>query len=204
MKHIIFIIVFFCAAVCSFAQFKKNDWELRWNASAGKYDAKAKTVTEGWTDESNLASNYYLNGSLSAGYYIIDGVSVEGELSLYAPEGASLQKYLLMNLSYSYFLPKTGAAAFVHAGYGKGNSFLFPATPESRLNSYHASAWGVSVINVGAGLKHLMTKNVAVTLEFNYRNQSYDETHRVVGNEFVVTTFTLNTLTMLFGISLLL
>ena len=205
MKHLIFIFVFCVSTVLSFAQFKKGDWELRWNGNAGKYDLKDRVTSGGPANETSLGSRLYMNGSLCAGYYIMDGVSVEGEFSLYAREGAALKKYFLFNLSYTHYLPKTGTAPFVHAGYGRGGGFIFPDPYPSSSISFKSTAWGVSVLNLGAGVKYILAKNIAATLELNYRSQSFDESQNGIYTDIVmVDTITLRTFGLLFGISVIL
>jgi opacity protein-like surface antigen len=153
----------------SSAQFKKGDVELSFSGSLG-----SNTITEsssGGYSFSNSSTEKYLFFSVSPGYYLLDGLSVEPEISFTANQHEQPAQYLLLNLSYTYLLPNSREALFLRAGYGISNSVQMPVLGAAVVHT--SDKFNVGVLNLGAGAKFLVTQSVILRAEVNYRSHTW-------------------------------
>ena len=194
-------------AICSataFAQFEPGSVEITFNGTAGYL-------------KDNLPANVYGSQSVGyvmlntdIGYYLFNGFSMEPQLGLLATENTFPSQSALLNLSYTYRISPSAIAVFVRGGYGISNSLSSPVVGflPVRINAVS----NVHLINASGGAKLLLTENVALDIELNYRRETFDD-EVPIGIYFINNTIT--TLThpvsyeysyvgMLFGFSILL
>ncbi len=156
--------------------FLQGSWELATSGTFGSlstkqsynlsYPGNASTSTS----ESTLQYAYI---SATAGYYLIDGLSIEPEFAILATEQTKPGQSALLNLSYTYLIKQTAVAPYIRAGYGLGNSASIVVVPE--LPAHSSSDFDVKTINVGAGVKFLVAQGAAIRIEVNYKRQNYTE-----------------------------
>jgi len=171
MKSLIAIAaILFGFASMSNAQFKKGEVELSLSGSLGSMTNKYTTTSTGgkW---SNSESNNYLFVSVMPGYYLVDGLSVEPEIGFLAVQHSEPAEYFLFNLSYTYLIPDTREALYARAGYGIANSVEMPYF--SGAIGKFSDKLNVGVINLGGGVKFLLTNSVALRTELNYRTHTW-------------------------------
>ena len=160
-----------------FAQFSKGDVELSLSGSIGSWnvDTKETSASYGSTEYSTQTKFFFV--SISPGYYLTDGLSIEPEISFMADQHDKPAQYVLLNLSYTYMREGYTTAPYVRLGYGLANSY---AVPFANLVIGNVSDnFDVNVFNAGIGLKFILNPHVILRTEFNYRDQwwshSYDD-----------------------------
>jgi opacity protein-like surface antigen len=148
------------------AQFNKGDVELSFSGSFSSMSYKSS----GYDDSE---SNTIFTLSIIPGYYFLDGFSVEPEIGVMKIDDDDAAFYLLGNLSFTHLLEGGRLAVFGRAGYGKSNSVV---TPFGGSGFFRVSnGFDVDVINVGGGTKYLITDNVVLRAEINYRSHKWNE-----------------------------
>ena len=110
----------------------------------------------------------YANISAIPTYYIVDNIAVDLELSYLASESSRPGMSVIGNLSYTYPLGDSILAPFARAGYGIGNSLSSYVGPYARPEILF-SDFDVSIINLGLGVKYLLSPSVNIRSELNYR-----------------------------------
>jgi opacity protein-like surface antigen len=152
------------------APFMQGDWELSMTGTIGKSTRSVSSPSPygSWGNES---STTYGTLSLTAGYYIIDQLSIEPEINFLAYEGEPPGESVLLNLSYTYPIPHSIVAPFIRGGYGLGNATSFLGIPDLAIHS--TDNFDIKTLNAGAGVKLIVAQNVALRIEINYRNQTY-------------------------------
>jgi len=166
-KH---IIVFFLSAVVCNAQiknlsdnqyFKQGDFEISFSAGIGSNNMKNKSSF--YSSESpEYIYEYseeepYIQLGVTAGFYIINNLSIEPELDIELTLDNS--SYLLIgNLSYTFF-NRSGIFTYIKAGYGR-----------STYQNFNSEDY--NIINAGAGLKLRYTDTIALKFEVNYKHMS--------------------------------
>ena len=172
-KYLLFIILIF-AFNMSKAQFKSGNWELSFMGSMGALSSSAKTTSSIETQNKEYSSSHnYFQLSLMPAFFVLNGFSVEPEVSILSMQAASPAISFIFNLDYTFDTYEEFYAPFFRAGYGISNSFLFPL-PNGMLNKV-SDTFNVKIINAGAGLKFLLSKLVTFRSEINYRRYSYSE-----------------------------
>ncbi len=165
MKSLIAMIsMLLLTASLSNAQFKEGDVELSFSGSIGSWSPPS-------TPDYKIESENYASFYIVPGYYVVNGLSIEPELGLMAMEKSKPGQYVLMNLSYTYLIPDSKIGCFVRAGYGLANAFEYPfgngiVVPAS-------DKFNVGVLNLGAGAKFLISSNVLIRAEFNFKQHSW-------------------------------
>lgn len=149
------------------AQFKKGDVELSFFGTMGSW-----TSSYSGPNFSSSTTEKYLSINVTPGYYLADGLSVEPQLGLTWIERSKPSEYLLLNLSYTYLLPESRVGVFAAAGYGIGNSEQYPMT---NVAVQVSDKFNVGVLNMGVGAKFLISKDVLIRTELNYRADSWTE-----------------------------
>jgi hypothetical protein len=175
MKQLICTLaVLLIAASVSNGQYKRGDLEAQFAVGFGSYSYKTTSTFAGSSQE-HTDTYKHAEFILCPGYYIIDGLSIELELVVLAVEKEKPSQSFLANLSYTYPIPQTMVAPFVHAGYGVTNGFRFPGFIMVGMNDV-SDKLDINVLNLGAGAKFLLTKHSAIVAEINYRGYSYSKT----------------------------
>lgn len=199
------VILLFCTSLTN-AQFKKGDWEL---GMIGSFGSLSVTNSYSYSDsysnysssDSKSKSYTYAILSVSPAYYIADGFSIEPQFGLFALETQSPGGYIIGNLSYTYLLPDSKVAVFAHAGYGLSNCMLF--TYNDIPYNRESQDFDVKLINMGVGLKFLVTSSVILKSEVNYLMQKYenDDSDTYSSSQ---TEQDINNISLLFGFAFLL
>ena len=99
------------------------------------------------------------------GYRLAEGFEIEPEATLMAAKGSSPVYILNGNVSYN-FTSSGKAVPFLLIGYGAANEVPFLQLPSLRTGSW------IGVLNVGAGVKGYLSKDVALRLEYRYQQFS--------------------------------
>jgi hypothetical protein len=154
------------------APFMQGDWELSMTGTIGKTSSTTISTMDSYGYE-NKSSKMYGTLSLTAGYYIIDQLSVEPEINYFAYEGAPPGESVLLNLSYTYPIRHSIVALFIRGGYGLGNASSVLGIPDVIIHC--SDNFDVKTFNAGAGVKLIIAQNVALRIEMNYRLQTYTQ-----------------------------
>ncbi len=185
-----------------YAQFEKGHVELTLMGTAG-YE-KEKT-----SSNSNSESIGYVSINTCAGYYFIDGLSIEPQLGLLAIENMSPAESVLLNLSYTGRITNSNIALFLRGGYGVANALSTPIL--NNLPIGPRDKWDVHILNIGAGIKFIIKENITFRCEVNYRTESYPYTtynYVYLGNSYgynpETIDYTLSYYGILFGFSVIL
>lgn len=152
----------------SLSQFKQKCIELAFSGSVSSW-----TTSSTFSGQGNSESRAIVIVSSTIGYFVADGVSIEGEVGVVAMEKQNPSQYVLAGLSYTYSISELNIAPFFHAGYGVSNSVQLPTLgglPVRTMNDMN-----VKVLNVGGGMKFLVSSGAALRLELNYRSHSWSE-----------------------------
>lgn len=199
------VILFLCTSLAT-AQFKQGDWELGLVGSLGSLSVtnsyNYNSQYYNYSSSNSVSKSYtYAVISVSPAYFIANGFSIEPEFGLFALEEQSPGEYIVGNLSYTYLLPDSKIAIFAHAGYGVSNCILFTYNdiPYNRASQN----LDVKLINMGAGLKFLVTSSVILKSEINYLIQNYE---RDFSDSYSSsqTKIDMNHISLLFGFAFLL
>lgn len=201
-KLFIFFLLIFAAQIITPAQtkssaFTKGSWELNFTGSIGGANSKEE-VTSSYhnSDGSNSESlNYFQLGIIPA-LYVVKGISIEAEINILTLESHKPAFLLLGNISYTLNPGSSHFFPFIHAGYGVTNSLQIPVT--GGLSRF-SERMNIGVLNLGAGLKTMLTENVLLRTEINYRKFTYNEDNDYYNYKLDVSSFAL-----IFGFSFLL
>lgn len=179
------------------AQFKQGDIELSFSGSLGSWTTSS--TSNGRTSSDSRA---YVFFAVTPGYYIVDGLSIEAELGLLAVEKMTPTEYLLGDISYTYRLPDSKVALFARVGYGFSNSAKYPMFGDALIKT--SNELDVGVVNIGGGLKYIVSEGVALRAEINYRSHSWTSEYRGYGGSSSKTEYTYSNIGLLLGFSVLL
>jgi len=176
MKIISLMSAIFLIVVSGYAQvnekserkfYKQGDWEIGITTNIGSSSVQTMGP-HSWNDSlkyhdfsEDTKKWIYVHLGISTGYYIINGLSIEPEVSLnsYA-EGFSVS--ILGNLNYTFDLPQKNIYPYVKLGYGLSND------PENKDGLFESLYY--KTINAGVGLKFMYFPHMAFKVEINYRN----------------------------------
>ena len=168
MKKLPFLIfVFLVLNNESYSQFTQNSWET------GIIINGALTSTSAYI--SDPGNNAYLNLNILPAYYIINGLSIEPQITMIATEHIEPEFNFIANLSYTYRLKNSGFAPYFKAGYGISNSVSVKNTYSDWQGNldfksiYHSDKFDIGVFNSSAGIKFLVNKKIALRGELNYK-----------------------------------
>ncbi len=136
-------------------------------ALAGQtFDGKKIEIGAGLSFESISGSgstSNALNIPVRAGYFVWKGLEIEPEFLLNAVSRDELGWMVNGNVAYNFRLKNRGFVPFVLAGVGFGNGLEVAG---AMLNRGHGRK--VHGINAGAGVKCLITGDVAFRVEYRY------------------------------------
>lgn len=150
-------------------QFKKGDVEFSFMATIDKHSERTENYP--FNVSIDPVTVFYL--SLNPGYYIIDGLSVEPEFSIFANSNSKPATSLIGNVSYTYKAESSPLAVYARAGYGFSNGYYYPAV---RGAAYRISSrFDVGILNAGVGVKFLFGTSAVIRAEVNYKEQSSEQ-----------------------------
>lgn len=152
------------------AQFRKSDVELTFSASFGAWESGINVAST--EPNSNFTTVFtevrnFVSLSVTPGYYILDGLSIEPELGMIAVEKRKPTFFLLGNISYTYLIPNSIVAAFALTGYGVSNAVTYPMYGNALMQS--SQSLHIPIFNAGGGVKILATSDIIIRTEINYR-----------------------------------
>jgi len=198
-SNVALLLCFIVAGSIADAQFLKGTTELGLGGSLGSYTTKS-TSSGLYGNYSNSETKNYAILNLSVGYYVADGLSIEPEISLMAMQGLEPSDLFLVNVSYTMPNPSSKFSPFILVGYGVSNSMQFPGLS---ILGRVSDKLDVGVLNVGAGIKYLVSEDIALKMELNYRKESFTQTISYFGSSSSSDN-TFATTGLLFGFSVLL
>lgn len=191
------ILVLLLASVAS-AQFRQGDFEMTLLGTVGSMnETREYTSNDLELDDDYDESHSYGYVSFMPAYYLIDGLAAELEIGIRAMEGISPMQAVILNLGYTHKLPGSALALFGRVGYGLSNSWSIPVFLEQYGG--RSDDFDVSIINVGAGAKILVSRSAFIRAELNYRIQSYER-----GSDLLTIDYTYSSMALLFGVGLVL
>lgn len=168
MKKLIFLtIVILISQTKIYSQFTQNSWETGVLINGGSTSTSVYT-----NDQGNSA---YFNLNILPAYYILNGLSIEPQITLNATEGIEPEFNFIGNLSYTFRIKESGFAPYIKAGYGISNSvsvknLYYDWLGNSRFESvYHSDKFDIGVFNSALGMKFLVNKKIALRGELNFK-----------------------------------
>lgn len=150
--------------------FNKGDLEFALFSNLGKYYVNSKSSNQFTGNPINNSeysyNEFYAQLGVSAGYYIINNLSIEPELNLdLTHDNASV--FVIGNLNYTFSKPGSNVNPFLRIGYGWGDytngAYFYGASNESE---------DYKIINTGGGIKVRYSNSIMFRLEVNYRIMS--------------------------------
>ena len=155
------------------AVFKQASWELNFTGSLGSIESQAEYSSSYYYFQgSDSESRMYIQLGIIPAYYLTDGLAIEPEINLLAVESEDPAFLLLGNLAYTLNIENSRFFPFLRAGYGITNSVQIPVNGNlSKLSG----DMDIGVLNLGGGLKTLLTENILLRTEINYRKFSYSK-----------------------------
>jgi opacity protein-like surface antigen len=177
--------------------FKQASWELNFTGSLGSIESNEEISSSYYYyNGSDSESRTYLQLGIIPAYYLIDGLAIEPEINMLAVETQKPAFLLIGNLAYTINLESSRFFPFIRAGYGITNSLQIPVNGNlSRMSS----DMDIGVLNLGAGLKTLLTENILLRTEINYRKFSYSD-----GDDYYSYSMDVSSIALVFGFSVLL
>jgi hypothetical protein len=176
--------------------FSRGSWELNLSGDFGTQSSE--TVVNGKSYGSSEA-NFYGQLHIIPGIYIVDGLSFEPEVDFLFIKDVDPSYSFIPNISYTHRFPSNSNVAFyARAGYGISNSYnLFGLLLQTSKSA------NVGILNLGVGLKYLISESFCFRTEINYRRTSYtnEETYYFYYSK---TEETLTNIRVLLGFSLIL
>ena len=185
-KFIIFIILFATFSFYSNAQFNPKSFEISSYISFGNYKSGGT-----FYGQTQTYSRDYLMLSVLPGIYIAEGFSIEPEIGIVSMEHTKPGFLLLLNGAYTYRIPTTRLAPFARIGYGVSNCVGYQ---NSIYMGKSSNAMDIHIINLGIGVKFLVSDKACFRTEINYRKFNFDNSRYDEYDRFI---------SFLFGVSLL-
>lgn len=176
------------------AQTEKGSWEISAAANAGSMSRSYESSSGGYSTSGSSDALMYFALDLRAGWYVVDGFSIEPEVYMFAAEEQEPAFNFGGNLSYTFNIQESPVKPFLIAGYGIGN-----AIPIAQLLLGQSSdELDIPVLRVGGGLKVFVSKNVALKAEYRYERYTSEESSSSYYGSYSSTTVT-NFHNILFG-----
>lgn len=192
--NIVITVLLFASSI-SLCQFEAGSLEIGLSGSIGTENIKYISADY----SSNFAYKYIFISALPS-YYIKDGLALEPELGISMISESSPALYLIGNISYTHKITDSKFALFGRAGYGASNAVwpaYFDKPPASVSNGMK-----ISIVNLGAGFKYLISEKITFRCELNYKVQNYN-----VNNSSTYYNYSfdrkLNTLSFQYGFTIL-
>jgi hypothetical protein len=216
MKRTFFVLATLLIITSGYAQvnekserqfYKQGDWEFSFSSNIGSSSVQT-TGPHSWTlantphysDYYEDTENWiYLSLGVSAGFYIIKGLSIEPEFDInsYA-DGWSVT--ILGNLCYTFNLPQNNIYPYVKVGYGLSNE---PTNSDYDSNGLFEDL-NLKTINAGVGLKFMYYPRIEFKTEINYRSLTGSKTFYQGTPDSYSTQTATSIISVLIGISILL
>ncbi len=114
-----------------------------------------------YSSESSSGSSSAFLISPRLGFFVVEGLELEPEILFMVGSGDMVYK-VNGNISYN-FINEGKGIPFVLAGYGLANTVPFFNVPLVRTD------FGVSVLNLGGGVKAFLSEDVAIRFEYRYQ-----------------------------------
>jgi opacity protein-like surface antigen len=177
--------------------FKQASWELNFTGSLGSIESQSEySSSYYYYSDSNSESHKYFQLGIIPAYYLVDGLAIEPEINMFAVETEKPAFLLLGNLAYTVNIKNSKLFPFIRAGYGITNSLQIPVNGNLiRITS----DMDIGVLNLGAGLKTLLTESILLRTEINYRKFSYSD--EGTGYKY---SMNISSIALVFGFSVLL
>ena len=190
------ILILLLASVAS-AQFKQGDFEMTLLGTVGSINETREYTSNDVEIDDYDESHSYGYVSFMPAYYLIDGLAAELEIGIRAMEGIRPMQAVILNLGYTHKLPGSALALFGRVGYGLSNATSIPVF----LDMYDGRSddFDVSIINLGAGAKILVSRSAFIRAELNYRIQSYER-----GSDLLTIDYAYSSMALQFGVGLVL
>ena len=192
MKKVFVVIVVLLISSCVFAQAEEGDIELSASSSFGSYSLSANQNHKTYSGDAMM----YLTTAFRIGYYFTQAVELEPELYVYFGEKNQPAYNLNANFDFNYIIPGSGFRPFALLGYGLRNSF--PLLPAENSFIRVKNKLDIGCLNLGAGSKIFVNKNIAVRIEYRYQRYSNKDKEDFSGNNYELI---LNLHRVLFGMS---
>jgi opacity protein-like surface antigen len=196
---LLFAVQIFASGQTQSTIFNQASWELNLTGSLGsisstsEYSYSSSYYNFGGSDSESRS--YFQFGIIPA-YYLIDGLAIEPEINILTVEKAKPSYLLIGNLAYTLKVGSDRVFPFIRAGYGITNSLQIPVNGDlSRMSDN----MDIGVLNLGAGVKTLLTENILLRTEINYRKFSYSS-----GDDFYSYSMDVSSVALVFGFSVLL
>ncbi len=174
----------------TFAQYEKGDRELGFTAEARHVESDSYKYSY---------AGDYLGLNLSAGHFLVNGLSLEPEIFFFKNSGERISKrFIIGNISYTYKFKKSKVAPFIKLGIGSGNIKGNTISYFWQLPTY------ARIYNASLGLKHMISSKVAIKYEINHRNYKDSYTPRDGGFSTSSITYEISDTSLLVGLTLLL
>jgi hypothetical protein len=168
-------VLLLCAAICAalpaISQTEGGSWELSLAGNGGSMSSSSEYTSEGHTHSSESEALSYFGLDFRAGYYVVNGLSLEPEVYFLALEKNPPTFNLGANVAYTFVVPESPVRPFLIAGYGIGNGVPLM----QRLISRASDKLDIPVLRVGGGLKILLSKNIALKVEYRYERYTREE-----------------------------
>ena len=203
MKRIVFILIIFVIITSGYAQvndkperqfYKQGDWEFGFSSNIGSISIQTTGEPGSYYDE-YTENGIYLNLGISAGFYIVNGLSIQPEFDINScSEGFSVS--ILGNLCYTFYIPEKNIYPYLKLGYGLSND---PKNSDDLFANID-----YKTITAGAGVKFIYFPGMAFITEINYRNLSGSNTFYQGTPDSYTTESTTSIVSVLLGISILL
>ena len=177
--------------------FKQASWELNFTGSLGSIESQSEYSSSYYYFRgSDSESRTYFQLGIIPAYYLTDGLAIEPEINLLAVEKEEPALLLLGNLAYTVNLENSRFYPFIRAGYGITNSVQIPVNGNL---SKISGDMDIGVLNLGAGIKTLLTENILLRTEINFRKFSYSD--EGTGYKY---SMNISSIALIFGFSVLL
>ena len=176
--------------------FAKGAWELSIVGGYSSIDSQTDYSSNGYNNHYSSSSKIF---SLSAmtGYYVYDGISVEPELQMTLIKDEEPAYSVIVGAAYTYFVSKNNIGIFLKGGVGLSNSIT--ALSISPYLVRIKSGFDVKIYKFSTGLKILVSDDVIIRTELEYKSSSYEES-----SKYSKTDNTFSEFIVKFGFSVLL
>jgi hypothetical protein len=201
---VLFVMCFITAV--SFSQsanpFVQGSWELNVSGSLGSINSSSEYKSSFGSSSSKNSDSYtYFQLCAAPAYFVSDGLAIEPELDMFFYELSKPAYSLIGNLSYTFKIADQRIAPFIKAGYGISNSVSFPV--QGGIQNRVSDKLDIPILSLGAGVKFLVTDDILIRTELNYRTLSYSSSYSGYGYSSS-SKYDYSFITMLFGFSVLL
>lgn len=134
----------------------------------GTVETSFSIALQSMSGEGSSVTNLLASGRV--GFFVVQGLEIEPEVTLLKPEEGDLCYVLNGNLAYNFQLPSTNAAPFILAGYGITNSIPVFDLPILNVDMT------VGVLNLGAGMKVKIVEGAALRVEYRFQKFTGEKT----------------------------